>query len=403
MGGGSHGNHILGDVYAKRQTLLIDVGEMAARLLRIFVGYIEVDVVGAMEFHLGVYRPGHDVAWGKRQAGIVFLHELLPVDVAKHCPIAAHSLCDEERRTVAGMIKGRGMKLDEFHVFHRPFRAIDHRYAVACGYQWIGSGGVDCPDAPRCHHCDFGEECVGPAGLLIKDVSPVAGDVGGPAGHDLSEMMLRDDLKGEMILIDVNLGIGFHGFHQAGLYLRAGVVGMMQDAEFRVSAFAMKVECAVVFLVEIHSPSYQLFNLRRGIPDNFFHCLLLGKPIARHHCVVDMLFKIIQLKVGDTCHAALCKIRVSLLKGGFANKSHSSRLGGFEGKAHPGDAGPYHEIIISVDHIAVVYILTLFIFILLNQAVGENGGSYQTANLRILFGNPIFFNHIDGIFFNFAN
>ena len=63
----------------------------------------------------------------------------------------------------------------------------------------------------------------------------------------------------------------------------------------------------------------------------------------------------------------------------------------------------YHEIIISVDHIAVVYILTLFIFILLNQAVGENGGSYQTANLRILFGNPIFFNHIDGIFFNFAN
>ncbi len=104
VGSGCNRNHVAGYVDAKREAFLVDVGEMTARLLRVLVGDIEVDVVGTSELHLGVDGTGHDVAGCKRETRVIFLHEFLAVDVLEYGTVATHGLGDEERGTVAGMV-----------------------------------------------------------------------------------------------------------------------------------------------------------------------------------------------------------------------------------------------------------------------------------------------------------
>ena len=77
---------------------------MLARLLRVLVGDVEVDVVVAVQLHLAVDGAGHDVAWREAQARVVLLHELLALEVAQHGSVASHGLGDEERRAIAGVI-----------------------------------------------------------------------------------------------------------------------------------------------------------------------------------------------------------------------------------------------------------------------------------------------------------
>ena len=67
-------------------------------------------------------------------------------------------------------------------------------------------------------------------------------------------MMLRDNLHGEMMLQNLDVGVVAHCFHQATLNFGTRVVGMVQDAELRVTALAMQVKRTVLLLVEIDTP-----------------------------------------------------------------------------------------------------------------------------------------------------
>ncbi len=95
VGGGSHGNRFAGYVDAEAEAVGVDVGEVAARLLRVLVGDVEEDVVLSPLLHLGVDGAGHDVAGRQLHAlRVVALHEALPGEVAQDASVASHGLCN---------------------------------------------------------------------------------------------------------------------------------------------------------------------------------------------------------------------------------------------------------------------------------------------------------------------
>ena len=62
--------------------MLVDIGEVVLGLLGILVGHVQEDVVLASLLHLVVDGAGHHIAWGKRQARVILLHEFLASQVA---------------------------------------------------------------------------------------------------------------------------------------------------------------------------------------------------------------------------------------------------------------------------------------------------------------------------------
>ena len=177
-----------------------------------------------------------------RQARVVFLHELLTLLVAEHRSVASHGLGDKEARTVAGVIEGGGMELDEFHVLDRAFGTIDHRNAVARRYERIGCGLVDRSHAACGYEGDARQECVDFAGLRVEHIGSVAGDVGSAACDNLAEMVLGDNLDREMMFEDIDILVGSDGFDKRLLDFKAGVVGMVEYAELGVASLTVKVE-----------------------------------------------------------------------------------------------------------------------------------------------------------------
>ena len=69
---------------------------MAACFFGVFVGDVEIYVVGAALFHLRVDGASHDVARSERQPRVVFMHEFLTFEVAEHSSVAAHGFGDEK-------------------------------------------------------------------------------------------------------------------------------------------------------------------------------------------------------------------------------------------------------------------------------------------------------------------
>ena len=124
---------------------------MALGFFGIFVSNVEIYMVVAVHFHFAVDGSGNDVAWSERKARVIAVHELLAFFVSEDSTISAHGFGDEKRRAVAGMVKCGRVELDELHVRNLPFRAIDHRDAVAGGNERIGRCLIDGTDTTGGH------------------------------------------------------------------------------------------------------------------------------------------------------------------------------------------------------------------------------------------------------------
>ena len=133
MGGRSYRDIIFSDVDAQTQAFLVDIGEMFLCFFRIFVGDVQINMIVSAILHLVVNGTCHDVARGKRETRVVFLHEFLAVHSTEYATVAAHCFRNQERRTVTRMIKGGGVELHKFHIFHRTFGAVNHSDAVSRG------------------------------------------------------------------------------------------------------------------------------------------------------------------------------------------------------------------------------------------------------------------------------
>ena len=234
------------------------------------------------------------------------------------------------------MIQCCGVELHELHVLHRSLGTIDHGNAVACSHQGVGGGVINQAHATRRHERHARQESVHLAGFLIEDVCTIALDARRATCHDFTQVVLSENLDGKMVLIDVDVGIGADGLDKRRLYLVAGIVGMMQDAELAVSALAMQVELTFLIPVEVHTPTEQFLNLGRSLGHDFLDGLGVAEPVAGHHRVVDVFLEVIYLKVGHCGDTALCQVGVGLFHLGLAHQGHGSRICHFQGKTHSG-------------------------------------------------------------------
>ncbi len=326
---------------------------MPACLLRILMSHVEIHMVIAMQLHLTVDGTRHNIARSERQAWIVLLHELLAAKIAEHTSITPHRFCDQERRAVAGMIKSRRVELYEFHVGYRTLGTVDHGYAVAGSHQGIGCGSVNGSCTAGSHHRDARQECVHLTCSLIEDIGSVASDIGSAARHYASQMMLRDNLYGKMMLEHIDIGRAAHLADKALLDLIAGIVGMVQDAEFRVSSLTVEVEVTVSLAVEVHAPVKKLPDLVGRTLDYFPHRLRIAQPVAGYHRIMYMFVEIVDRGVGDRGNTTLRKSCVSLIEHSLAYKGYAPLSRHFQGKTHACNAGTYHQIIVFAYHCLV--------------------------------------------------
>ncbi len=121
----------------------------------------------------------------------------------------------------------------------------------------------------------------------------------------------------------VDVGILADAAYEALLYLVAGVVGVVEDAEFAVAALAVQVELAVVAPVEIHAPADEFAYLSGSLLHYFPDSLGVAEVVARYHCVFEMLVEIVDSKIGDRSYTSLRKGRIGLVESGFAYQGHT--------------------------------------------------------------------------------
>ena len=127
-----------------------------------------------------------------------------------------------------------------------------------------------------------------------------------------------------------------HGFHQSALNFGSGVVGMVEDAEFGVSAFAVQVELAVLLLVEVHTPFDEVPYALRSVLHNLFHGIGVADEVSGNHGVLDVLLKVVHAEVGNGGNAALGLGGVGLFERSLAYQGHPplSGIGHFQGVTH---------------------------------------------------------------------
>ena len=317
-------------------------------------------MVQPVYLHFLVDGAGHDVTRGQAEPFVIFLHELLAVRQAQDAAVSPHGLRDEVGRVrLAGMEEGGGVELHELHALHRAFGAVDHGNAVARGDVGVGGGGIDSSCAACGHQGDFGKEGVDFLGVGVEDVSAVAFDVRRAAGHFDTQVVLGDDFHGEVVFQDGDVRVVAHGFHQSALDFKPRVVGMVQDAEFRVSAFAVQVEFPVLVLVEIHAPFQQVAYALRRVLHHLFHGGRVADVVAGDHGVADMLLEVVHLQVGDRGNASLCLGRIGLVQRGLAHQGHFAfaRVGHFQCVTHAGHSGTDNQKIELAYHTVAVLML----------------------------------------------
>ena len=114
----------------------------------------------------------------------------------------------------------------------------------------------------------------------------------------------------------------------------------------------MKVEGSVFLAVEINTPLHKLTDLLGSVAHNLLHRFGLAQPVAGHHRVMDMLFKIVYFKICHRGHTALCKSRICLFKRCFAHKrDFHAGTGYLQGETHARYTRTYNKIIIFESHI----------------------------------------------------
>ena len=245
------------------------------------------------------------------------------------------------------------MELYKLHIGHRAFSAIDHSDTVARSNDGIRRCQIDGTATARTHDGDFRQIGIDFLGYRIEHVGSITLDVRRTARHTYTQMVLRDNLYGEMVLFHLDIGIVTNGLHQPALDFSTRIIGMVQNAELRMAALTVKVELTVVFTVEVNTPLHQFLNLRRSITHHLFDGSTVTDIVTGYHRVFDVFVEIVQFKISHTGHTALGKRRVGFVQPGLTDDTHCALLltGHFQGVTHACYTGTDNEEIVLVNHI----------------------------------------------------
>ena len=131
-----------------------------------------------------------------------------------------------------------------------------------------------------------------------------------------------------------------HSLKQSPFYLGTGIVLVVQDAEFGVSAFPVEVETvATTAFVEVNSVLHQLADAVGCLADGHLNHLAVAYPVASHKGVVDVFVETVAV-VHDSGYASL-GIACGALGGlAFAQDTYFPVRGHLQGKTQTGNTGP---------------------------------------------------------------
>ncbi len=173
--------------------------------------------------------------------------------------------------------------------------------------------------------------------------------VGIDLGDAPPEVVLGDEVDGEVELVELDVSVGARGREEGALDLAAGHVGGVDDPVRRVPALAPEVEVAVGRAVEVGAEPHQLADPLRPFGDDDPHDLLVAQPGPGDERVADVVLE----GVGRGHHRrdpALRVVRVRLGRRLFRDDGDRAVLGGAEGEREPGDAAADDEEIEAFSH-----------------------------------------------------
>ena len=273
---------------------------------------------------------------------MVLVHELLARLQAQDRPEAAHGLGDEEIGLLAGVVERRGVELDELHVFGQRLGAVAHGDTVARRYDGVGSRRIDVAAAARRHDGGLGEHGLYLVGLLVENVGPEAGQPPGVARDELAQMVLGQQVDGEMVLQHRNIGVAADRFDERPFDLGAREVFVVEDAVFAVAALAVELETSVGGLVEARAPRDQVADAVGGLAHHQLHRFLAALACAADQRVMDMLLERIR-GVGHRADAPLGIVGVALFHFALRHDDDMPVGGGLECEGETRGAGADHQ------------------------------------------------------------
>ena len=170
-------------------------------------------------------------------------------------------------------------------------------------------------------------------------------------------MVLCDDFHGKVVLLHLNVGTVAHCLHKSSLYFRSRIVGVVQNSEFRVPAFAVQVELSVLLLVEVHAPVHELLDLLGCVFHHLVHGCRVADIVAGYHGVLNVFLEVVHLQVGHRSHAALGKRSVGFVERSLANEANLAFVcpGYLQGVAHAGHSGTDDEKVVFEYHLCCLY------------------------------------------------
>ena len=199
--------------------------------------------------------------------------------------------------SLAWVIKGSRVELYKLHVLNCSLGTIYHSLTVACSDDRVGSGLIYSAATAGTHQRHLAQISVHFLCFGVQHVCTIAVDVWCAACHASSEVVLSDNLHGEVVLLDVDVRTIAHSLHQSALYFGTRIVGVVQNAEFRVSTLAVQVELAVFLAVEVDTPIHKFLYLFGRIAYYLFYGLAVADIVARNHSVLYVLVEIVDCEI----------------------------------------------------------------------------------------------------------
>ena len=138
------------------------------------------------------------------------MHKLVALKIFENSTGATHGLSDKESGFLGRIVERCRVELHELQVGQHAARTVHHRHTVACRDDGCGCGSVDIAHATGSQQGDLGKVCVNLIGAAIEGIDTVALNTRGVFGDTLSQVVLGNDVDGELVFLYFNIRMVAH-------------------------------------------------------------------------------------------------------------------------------------------------------------------------------------------------
>ena len=219
------------------------------------------------------------------------MHKLLTILESEHSSITSHRLGDEERWTLARVVERSRVELNELHIFGLSLGTVAHCYTVAGCNIWVCGCMVDISATSCCYNRKLRKYGQNLVGLGVEHIGSEAGQATGVAGYNLAEVVLREQIDGEVILQNRDVRMVAYLLDEGTLNLGTCQILIVEYAMLGVTSLAVKVETSILSAVEASTPANQILGRARCILHDQFNGLRVALACTADEGVLDMFLE----------------------------------------------------------------------------------------------------------------